>query len=563
MHPTLHVRTCLFLARLCLASVACLFWSGLALAAPATLGSDTTAAQEASVSFINRDIVTFRSTLSGVSAADRARRAEARLRDQLDLPGPHKVGLKSEGEIFLVQIDGATTFFLTPADANRLEDETFAALSKRTTAMLELAIAESHESRNLQSMLRSLLKAGTATAGFVLLAWGLARVRQALAGKLMALAERRTATLQLAGVMLFHQKRLATFVDSALNAFLQLVLLLLAYEWLSFVLSSFPFTRAWGELLNDFLWGIFVQIGTAVARTIPGIFTALIIFYLAHSGGRLVDGLFHRIRSGAIKVSWIDQDVAEPTRRIAKAALWLFALAMAYPYLPGAHTDAFKGLSVLVGLMISLGSSNLVGQAASGLILTYGRVFRKGEYVRIGEHEGTVTELGMFATRMRTGMGEELTLANASVLSETTKNYSRSVPGPGFVLDTVVTIGYDTPWRQVHAMLEEAARRTVGVLIHPEPKVFQTALSDWYPQYRLVCQAIPSEPRPRAELLSCLHANIQDVFNEYGVQIMSPQYFSDPAAPKVVPPEKWFTAPAAEADRPQAEKRFSPSSQVE
>jgi small-conductance mechanosensitive channel len=318
----------------------------------------------------------------------------------------------------------------------------------------------------------------------------------------------------------------------------------LAYKWLSFVLASFPFTRAWGELLDDFLWNLAAGMGLSVANAIPGLFTAIVIFYLTHFFTRSLDNFFNRIRSGHTRVNWLEAEVAEPTRRIAKAVAWLFALAMAYPYLPGSHSDAFRGLSVLVGLMISLGASNLVGQAASGLILIYGRVFRKGEYVRIGEHEGTVTELGMFATRIRTGLGEELTLANSSVLNDTTKNYSRAVKGPGFVLDTTVTIGYDTPWRQVHAMLELAARRTEGVLADPAPLVFQTALSDWYPQYRLVCQAIPSEPRPRALLLSALHGNIQDVFNEHGVQIMSPQYFEDPPTPKVVPQDKWFTAPA-------------------
>jgi small-conductance mechanosensitive channel len=129
-------------------------------------------------------------------------------------------------------------------------------------------------------------------------------------------------------------------------------------------------------------------------------------------------------------------------------------------------------------------------------------------------------------------------------LGTVTKNYSRAVKGRGFVLDTTVTIGYDTPWRQVEAMLLEAARRTPGVLDEPVPRTFQLALSDFYPEYRLVCQAVPSQPRPRAEVLSALHANIQDVFNEYGVQIMSPHYLGDPAAPKVVPREAWHAAPA-------------------
>ena len=175
----------------------------------------------------------------------------------------------------------------------------------------------------------------------------------------------------------------------------------------------------------------------------------------------------------------------------------------------------------------------------------YSRTIRVGEYVRINEYEGTVTELATFTTRIRTGLGEELTLPNAFVLGTVTKNYSRAVKGQGYIVDTVVTIGYDTPWRQVEAMLVEAARRTPGVLDSPSPRVFQTSLSDFYPEYRLVCQAIPSEPRPRAEVLARLHANIQDVFNEYGVQIMSPHYLGDPAMAKVVPKKDWFAEPAS------------------
>jgi small-conductance mechanosensitive channel len=111
-------------------------------------------------------------------------------------------------------------------------------------------------------------------------------------------------------------------------------------------------------------------------------------------------------------------------------------------------------------------------------------------------------------------------------------------------VSTKVTIGYDAPWRQVHAMLIEAAGKTAGVLADPPPRVFQTALSDFYVEYRLVCQAVPTEPRPRAEVLSTLHSNILDTFNEHGVQIMSPHYLGDPADPKLVPPAKWYASPA-------------------
>ncbi len=162
-----------------------------------------------------------------------------------------------------------------------------------------------------------------------------------------------------------------------------------------------------------------------------------------------------------------------------------------------------------------------------------------------------MVSIGAFNTRIRTGLGEEVTLPNAMIVGTATKNYSRTVKGAGYVVDTVVTIGYDTPWRQVHAMLIEAAHRTPGVLSDPAPAVFQTALSDYYPEYRLVCQAMPSGPGPRAEVLSALHAHIQDVFNEHGVQIMSPHYVLDPAHAKVVPPAQWYAAPASRpADAP-------------
>jgi small-conductance mechanosensitive channel len=319
---------------------------------------------------------------------------------------------------------------------------------------------------------------------------------------------------------------------------------IVSYEWLSFILSRFPYTRPWGEQLNDYLLTTVFGIVFGIVDAVPGIGVAIAIFFVARFGIGLLHGFFERVSTGESPTRWLDADTMPTTRRLASIAVWLFAIAMAYPYLPGAQTEAFKGLSVLVGLMVSLGASSIVGQGAAGLILTYSRTIRVGEFVRVGDQEGTVTEMGMFTTRIRTGLGEELTLPNSLITGSVTKNYSREVKGRGYIVDTVVTIGYDTPWRQVEAMLFEAAKRTPGILQSPVPRVFQTALSDYYPEYRLVCQAVPEQPRPRAEVLSLLHANIQDVFNEHGVQIMSPHYMGDPAEAKVVAPEQWYLSPA-------------------
>ena len=462
----------------------------------------------------SQQIFGFRGSLLGVSAIDRSKRAFARIQAQLELPGPHAVSVKA-GTVGL------------------------------EAAALTIAIRESAESRSLETLTRALALAVAGTALYGALIWLAARARAALVRQLVDLTHRHTPKLRVGGVALLQRDRMTRLVQLALTLVYRLLLLLLTLEWVTFVLLGFPYTRPWGESLNSYLLNLAIPVLTAAIASVPELLTALLIFYLAYLTIQALGQFFARVQSGALQLPWLDSDVVVPTQRISKVVVWLFALAMAYPYLPGSDTEAFKGLSVLVGLMLSLGASSLVGQAASGFILTYGRVFRKGDYVRLADHEGSVTEMGIFTTRIRTGMGEELTISNASILGATTKNYSRSMPGAGFVLDTTVTIGYDTPWRQVHAMLIEAASLTEGIARDPAPQVFQTALNDWYPVYRLVCHATPSEPRPRALLLSALHASIQDVFSTYGVQIMSPQYVEDPKEAKLVPPEKWYATPAA------------------
>jgi small-conductance mechanosensitive channel len=503
-------------------------------------------AETAQLLLFSRHIFTFRADNHGITPADRVKRARTRIHEQLALTGDHVVSLKADTTGVQIHIDGATSFIILPNDLDPGRDETLDQVSKEAAAALTLAIHESMESRNLETMLWALGKALAATAVWGLLFWLAARARRALVARLVQMTTSHSSKLHVGGVALIKLERVVFIVKLAIALVYQLFLLVITVEWLSFALRCFPFTRGWGESLSSFLLALAMPVLTAAMGAIPELLTALLIFYIGYLISRAIDQFFSDVQSGQIQLDWLDSDVAVPTRRIVKIVVWLFTLAMAYPYLPGSGTEAFKGLSVLVGLMLSLGASSLVGQAAAGLILTYGRAFRKGEYVRAADHDGTVTEMGIFTTRIRTGLGEELTISNASILGSTTRNYSRAVKGKGYVLDTTVTIGYDTPWRQVHAMLIEAALRTTGVLHDPQPKVFQTSLSDWYPAYRLVCQAIPEGPMQRAVILSNLHANIQDVFNEYGVQIMSPHYIADPLTLKIVPPKDWRPPPVEE-----------------
>ena len=268
----------------------------------------------------------------------------------------------------------------------------------------------------------------------------------------------------------------------------------------------------------------------------------LVIFLIARFIVRLMRAFFAGVEAGRIDVPWVDSMTARPTGKLLAAIVWILALVAAYPYIPGSESAAFKGIGVFVGLMLSIGSSGIVNQAVSGLMLMYTRALRPGEFVQIGDIEGTVTSIGFLNTRVETLRHEEINIPNAVIAGSITRNYSRLAGDGGVRVATKVTIGYDAPWRQVQAMLQLAAQRTSGANTEAPPRVLQSALHDFYVEYTVLVSV--ADPTRRLATLNELHGHIQDVFNEHGVQIMSPNYEADPEAPKVVPRDRWYAAPA-------------------
>ncbi len=498
----------------------------------------------ASVVVFNRPILTFRSPLLGMSPAQRAANASARVKHLLAAPGPHEITTERMAQGIIIKIDGQVALGITHEDADGLGPEAESATAADAVRKLTLVIGEMQEAHDPRALLFAALRALVATVIWFAVLWVLLRVLRGVRARILRYAEEKGAAMRAAGTEIVQRERVFYYIRVLMRGAFWVLAFLLTYQWLGYVLGRFPWTRPWGEGFTSFLIDTLLAMVSAVAGSLPGLVVVIVIFIIARITNGVLRNLFDGVSSGRLRIPWLDKDTVRPTRRLVTIAVWLFALAMAFPYIPGAETDAFKGVSVLLGLMVSVGASGIIGQAASGLILMYTRTFRPGEYVRIGDNEGTVTHLGMFTTRVRTGMGQELTLPNSMILAAVTKNYSRALPDTGFIVDASVTIGYDTPWRQVHAMLIEAAHRTQGVAGEPPPQVFQTALSDFYVEYRLVGYATPREPWPRAVVVSALHQSIQDVFNENGVQIMSPHYLGDPATQKVVPKADWYAPPA-------------------
>ena len=252
--------------------------------------------------------------------------------------------------------------------------------------------------------------------------------------------------------------------------------------------------------------------------------TIFIIWYVIKYLVRFVHYLSREIEAGRLKFGGFYPDWAMPTFHIIRFLLYAFMIAMIYPYLPGSRSGVFQGISVFVGLIVSLGSSTVIGNIIAGLVITYMRPFKLGDRIQLNDTTGNVIEKTPLVTRIRTPKNEVVTIPNSFIMSSHTVNYSSSAREYGLIIHSEVTIGYDAPWRQVHQLLIEAALNTPGVIDDPRPFVLETSLSDWYPVYQI--NAYIREADKLAQIYSDLHQNIQDRFNEAGVEIMSPHYMA-------------------------------------
>lgn len=316
-----------------------------------------------------------------------------------------------------------------------------------------------------------------------------------------------------------RQVRLLVFSSNIARWIIILVELLISVPLL---FAIFPTTQTLAYKLLSYIWTPMYDILTGVLAYIPNLFTIAVIWLVVRYAVKGLYFLAQEIGEEKLKIGGFYPDWAIPTFHIIRFLLYAFMLAMIYPYLPGSDSGIFKGISVFVGLIISLGSSTVVANIIAGLVITYMRPFRLGDRIKLNETTGKVIEKTAFVTRLRTPRNEVVTIPNSFIMSSHTVNYSSSAREYGLLIHTEVTIGYDTPWRKVHQLLIDSALATPGVVSQPEPFVLETALSDYYPIYQL--HACIRDADRMAHILSELNQHIQDHFAQAGVEIMSPGY---------------------------------------
>lgn len=442
---------------------------------------------------------------------------------------------------------GRATLMMVTDDDARTEGLNRKVLAELATARIRQTIDSWRGARTQAALVNGAQRALVATAVLILaiflLAW--------LSRRLQPLLRQRTARVQSVGVQSFEfirAERILQAVDRTAKTLRYVVLGVMLFTWLHYILSLFPWTRGTAARLLAYVTAPLTTLGLGLLHQVPHLIFLVVLFFLTRWVLKVLHLFFAAIGRAEVVLEGFDRDWTMPTYKIVRVAVIVFALVIAYPYIPGSSSAAFQGITIFMGVLLSLGSSSMIANMLAGYMLTYRRAFRIGDRVRIGDLVGDVTSLRLQVTHLRTLKHEELTVPNATLLSSEVINYSTYARTEGLILHTQVSIGYETPWRQVEAMLLQAASRTSGVLLQPPPFVHQLALGEFAITYEI--NVFCADALAMAALRSALHRNVLDVFNEFGVQIMTPAYEGDPAEPKVVPKGDWFAPPAGGMDPP-------------
>ncbi|HEX6849820.1 MAG TPA: mechanosensitive ion channel family protein [Candidatus Polarisedimenticolaceae bacterium] len=481
--------------------------------------------------------------VASLAASDRARRISARIVDAArdgSLPieslttKPVELGLEIALGPRPLMVVGAPDAELAGVDAT--------IVASLFSEQMRDAIVGFRGDRQPRALARSAGYAVLTAAILALVLFVLRRLFRGLESWLERRYGERIRSLRMRSFPVMDAERLLAMLRRTIRTLHLLLTLVSVFAAVQISLELFPWTRAVSRGLLSYVMDPLRRIGSGVLDYIPSLVFLVILVFVTRWALKLLKLFFNKIESGAIAFESFEADWASPTFRIVRILVLAFALVVAYPYLPGSDSGAFKGVSLFLGLMFSLGSSSAISNMIAGYSLTYRRAFKVGDVIRVDDHQGVVTAVRLLVTHIRTRTNEEVIVPNSTILGGNIVNFSSVARRDGLILHTNVGIGYEVPWRQVEAMLLLAAERTPGLRPEPKPFVLQTALGDFAVTYEL--NVYTENPAVMARTYADLHRNIQDVFNEYGIQIMTPAYEGDPAEPKVVPKERWHEAPA-------------------
>ncbi|MBE9583688.1 mechanosensitive ion channel [Mucilaginibacter sp. JRF] len=457
------------------------------------------------------------------TAKDRAEAIQQRLIKLADNYRFSADSLKTTDAEQTTDIIYADELIMSVSDMDALwENTTREKLAQKLSVAMGTAITVHRDETSLQTLIKEGLLALLVIGVLSLLIYLINRLFKWFTGKL-ALNDRVSKKgVHIRNYQLLTPARQLGLLNTAIGLIRWVIILITVYFALTILFGIFPFTRDISTALLGYILSPLRRIGEAIWNYIPNLITIIVLVIVFKYVLRFFNFIKLEIERGQLTIPGFYPDWANPTYQIIRVLILAFMLVVIFPYLPGNESPIFKGVSVFVGVLFTFGSAGALGNVVAGLVLTYMRAFKIGDRVKIGEVTGDIIEKNLLVTRIRTIQNEIISIPNSTVMSNHTVNYSSDATHKGLIVHTTVTCGYDVPWRQVHQLLIEAAGRTSMLEKEPVPYVLQTSLDDFYVSYRI--NAFTKSPNKQAVIYSELHANIQDVFNEAGIELMSPRY---------------------------------------
>lgn len=445
----------------------------------------------------------------------------------------------------LAQAEDQMLFVVLDEDA-RFEGKNRHELARERSEIVRTAIEKYRHDYGRKQIILGIVYSVLATAVLLAVLYLVVRVHRTIAARVNNWAATKMKKLHMESLALGRTETVNTFLVASVKIVRFAIFAVILYSYVHLLLSFFPWTRSFSGKLLDFIMAPLRVMGETVLREFPNVIFVAIIAFFTFLALKMMRAIFKGLESGTITIQGFYPEWSQPTYNIFRILIIAFAGVVAFPYIPGSSSAAFKGISLFLGVLFSLGSTSAIANILAGYSLTYRRVFKIGDRVKIGDFVGDVVETRLQVVSLKTIKNEVIVVPSSTIVNTNVMNYSTLAKEQGLILHTKVTIGYDAPWRQVEALLLKAARATEGALGQPEPFVLQTSLDDYYVTYEL--NVYTEQPEAMAEVYANLHRNIQDAFNEYGVQIMSPAYRADPSQPKVVPRDQWYAPPARKSD---------------
>ncbi len=414
-------------------------------------------------------------------------------------------------------------------------------IHKKITASINTYRHERSRSALVEKSLYALFAAVLMAGILLVLLWLIRRINIALQNQIKT----RIDTLENKSFNLIRSNQLWKAIQIFFQTIKIITVIIVIALFLQYILGLFPWTNSIAAYTLELFLHPILSAGKGFIAFLPSLAFLIVIFFVTRYLLKLIKLLFTGLSQGGMEIKNFDPEWAMPTYKILRIFVIAFAVIIAYPYIPGSDSSAFKGVSVFLGVLFSLGSSSFIGNVIAGYSMTYRRAFKKGDRIQVDEQVGFVEEQKLLITRLRSHKNEEIVIPNSVLLNSNIINFSSKARKDGLILHTSVGIGYETPWRQVDAMLILAADRTNGLLKQPSPFVLKKSLGDFAVTYEI--NAYCNDAANVNKYYNDMHQNILDVFNENNVQIMTPAYEGDPETPKVVPRDQWDATLASDA----------------